>query len=468
MPKQQKESVIIVGAGLVGSLLSIYLARKGFQVSVYERRPDMRKETISAGRSINLAISTRGIHALERVGLAEKVLATAIPMQGRMMHSVSGELTFQRYGKDDSEHINSISRGELNKILMTEAEKTYGVKFHFCENATAADFKTGAITFKHERTGATRTVNASKIFGTDGSASAIRRELEKQPNYRTSQVELSHGYKELTIPEIEGGGFQMERNALHIWPRGSFMLIALPNFQGTFTCTLFLPFEGPVSFASITDEAKMMSFFKEQFPDVIPLLPNLKEEFFENPTGRMVTVKSAPWSYKDRVVLLGDAAHAIVPFFGQGMNCGFEDCEIFDDMLTEALEQEGSVQNWEKLFTQFWQSRKPNSDAIADMAAENFVEMRDKVGDPKFLLMKKVEKILNDNFPKDYVSRYGLVTFSQVPYSAAYKIGTIQNGILDELCRDLKQPENLDLALASKLIQRELSHVMGELNGSKN
>lgn len=188
MPKQQKESVIIVGAGLVGSLLSIYLARKGFQVSVYERRPDMRKETISAGRSINLAISTRGIHALERVGLAEKVLATAIPMQGRMMHSVSGELTFQRYGKDDSEHINSISRGELNKILMTEAEKTYGVKFHFCENATAADFKTGAITFKHERTGATRTVNASKIFGTDGSASAIRRELEKQPNYRTSQV----------------------------------------------------------------------------------------------------------------------------------------------------------------------------------------------------------------------------------------------------------------------------------------
>jgi kynurenine 3-monooxygenase len=422
----------VVGAGLVGSLLSIFLARHGHRLTVYERRGDMRRESITAGRSINLAISTRGLHALKLVGLEDEVLKRATPMRGRMMHSPTGELTFQRYGRDDSEYINSISRGDLNKILMTAAESTGRVKIEFNH---AIEDPSG--------------LDVPMVFGADGSGSAMRHALAAHENFTSTESYLDHGYKELAIPAGAGGTHQIERNALHIWPRGTYMLIALPNFDGSFTCTLFLPFKGPVSFEALKTGTDVTAFFLEHFPDAVPLMESLEEKFFTNPTGHMVTVKCEPWNDGSRTLLLGDAAHAIVPFFGQGMNCGFEDCEVLDGLLERHSDH---AEAFEKFFT----SRKPNCDAIADMAVENFIEMRDKVADKHFLLEKAVEHILQENFPDRYIPRYALVTFSRVPYKFAYDAGVAQAGILKELCHDLIKPEDVDLDKAAKLIDERL------------
>lgn len=456
MPEiDRKEAVTVVGAGLVGSLLSLYLARRGHTVEVLERRPDMRREVIDAGRSINLAISTRGLHALRQVGLEAEALRHAIPMRGRMIHSAKGELAYQPYGKDDSQHINSLSRGWLNKFLMTEAEKTGRVRIRFKQRVTHVDLETGALTVHDEVTGETRREAGHVLFGTDGSGSAVRQELDRLPGFSTSQEPLGHGYKELTIPQGPGGAFQMEKHALHIWPRGTYMLIALPNEDGSFTCTLFLPWKGPVSFESLDTPARLEAFFEAEFPDAKALIPDLVEAFFSRPTGGMVTVKCSPWRVGGRTLVLGDAAHAIVPFFGQGMNCGFEDCVVLDRLL-------GKHSRWEDVFTDFERLRKTNADAIADMAVENFIEMRDSVGNPRFLLEKAVEKTLLNAFPGEFVSRYTLVSFSRVPYRLAYEVGAIAGGIVSELSEGLTRAEDVNLERAGQLIRGRLVPFMKE------
>jgi kynurenine 3-monooxygenase len=443
------EPVTLAGAGLVGSLMAMFLARRGFQVDVLERRPDMRLETVEAGRSINLAISARGLHALRQVGLEDEARRHAIPMRGRMIHTLSGELTLQPYGKDDSQHINSISRAWLNQYLMTHAEGTGKVRIRFKQRIQHVDFETGTLSVLDEPSGASREERATVLLGADGSGSAVRQALMRLPGNTSTQEMLSHGYKELTIPPGPGGAFQMEKHALHIWPRGTFMLIALPNEDGSFTCTLFLPFEGPVSFASLDSPSKLTAFFQEQFPDAVPLIPELTHGFFHNPTGSMVTVKSAPWHVDGRVLVLGDAAHAIVPFFGQGMNCGFEDCVVLDGLLARHS-------RWEEAFAEFFRLRKPNADAIADMAVENFIEMRDSTASPRFLLEKQVEKVLLNAFPGQFLSRYTLVSFSRVPYRLAYEVGAIAGRIVSELSEGLTRAEEVDLERAARLVRERL------------
>ncbi|MBU8896449.1 kynurenine 3-monooxygenase [Corallococcus sp. H22C18031201] len=452
---EPKEAVTIAGAGLVGSLLAINLARRGHPVEVLERRADMRRETVEAGRSINLAISTRGLYALRRVGLEDEALQHAIPMRGRMIHSPRGELTFQPYGKDDSQHINSLSRGWLNQFLMTRAEETGRVNIRFRQRVSGVNLKAGEITVLDEGTGTSRDVRPGVLFGTDGSGSVLRQALASWTDAQVSQEQLGHGYKELTIPALAGGRFQMEKHALHIWPRGTYMLIALPNEDGSFTCTLFLPWQGPVSFASLDTPERLEAFFQEQFADARALIPDLVEAFFARPTGYMVTVKSPQWRAGGSTLLLGDAAHAIVPFYGQGMNCGFEDCTV----LEACLDRHAS---WDSAFAEFERLRKTNADAIADMAVENFIEMRDSTADPRFLLEKGVEKVLLNAFPGEFLSRYSLVSFSRVPYRLAYELGALASGIVSELARDLNRPEDVDLTRAGQLIRARMVPFMKE------
>jgi kynurenine 3-monooxygenase len=451
-------SITLVGAGLVGSLLAIFLARRGFSVRVLERRPDMRKHDIGAGRSINLAISERGINALRRLDLADQVLKYAVPMKGRVMHSQSGELTFQPYGTSESQYINSISRATLNKLLMTRAEETGLVQFHFNKRVTGVDFATDELFVVDEQSDRFDNQKIGILIGTDGSASAVRGAMQKLDDYKMESSTLDYGYKELVIPATADGGFQIERNALHIWPRGRFMLIALPNFEGSFTCTLFLPFSGDVGFEHLQSPASVKAFFDLYFPDAVPLLSDLTGTFVQNPMGHMTTVKCNRWNVEGKVLLMGDAAHGIVPFFGQGMNCGFEDCTLFDQLMEKHAH--GNLVDWQSVFRDMTTQRPSNTNAIADMAVENFVEMRDKVGDKHFLMEKAVEKILQQRFSGRYVSRYSLVTFSNVPYTLAYEAGIIEDSILEELCFSLNKPENVDLEKAERLIDEKLAPLL--------
>jgi kynurenine 3-monooxygenase len=486
---QREAEIAIVGAGLVGSLLAIFMAKRGFKIDVYERRVDMRKEQISAGRSINLAISTRGLKAMHLAGLDDDVLSQAVPMRGRMMHSKTGELTYQPYGKSDDEYINSISRASLNQLLMTKAEATGAVHFHFEQKANGLDIASNSVLFVDESVEPHKDyqVKAAIVIGTDGSASKVRDDITSQYGYKCTESRLNYGYKELVIPASPDGAFQMEKHALHIWPRGAYMLIALPNFDGSFTCTLFLPFEGVDSFEHLTTREAVGQFFNTQFADAVPLIPNLVDHFFANPTGHMDTVKAYPWNIDGRALLLGDAAHAIVPFFGQGANCGFEDLSILEECMDEHIARGGSlyidhrekpatepsdenaghhrrmkdgVFNWQIIFDELVKRRKENCDAIADMAVENFTEMRDKVGDPKFLLGKGVEKLLEKEFAGAYRSRYSLVTFSNYPYKLALEAGVVCEEILSELCSNIERPEQVDLVLAKKLIDAKLAPLL--------
>ena len=446
------EPITIVGAGPVGSLLALTLARRGYQVDVFERRPDLRRGGEAAGRSINLAVSTRGLHALHSVGLDREVLDNAVPMLGRMMHALDGHRTFLRYGRDDSEFINSMSRGGLNRLLVDEAEKTGRVRLHFEQRLTAYDFDKRVATFREARSGKPREVEAKVIIGSDGSGSALRAAL---PGARVSEGVLSSGYKELTLPALSGGGFRLEKGALHIWPRGNFMLIALPNLDGSFTCTLFLPFEGTTSFARLQTAADILEFFDGYFGDTVPLIPDLASHFQVAPVGKMVTVTVEPsWSH-GTALLIGDAAHAIVPFFGQGMNAGFEDVTLLDQLL-------GADADLAAVFATFAQRRKPDTDAIAGLAVENFVEMRDKVADPAFLLHKAVEGELQKRFPGQYFSRYQLVTFTRIPYRAALRAGQLQAEILSELCRGVDDPADVDYLRAFVLVRSRLSPLYRE------
>jgi kynurenine 3-monooxygenase len=419
-----KRSVTISGAGLVGSLLAIIMRKRGHEVTVYERRPDMRTSTIGAGRSINLAMSTRGWHALELAGLKEEMESLAIPMYGRYLHQADGSTAFQQYGKNN-EAIYSVSRGELNKRLMTLAERE-GAVIHFNQRCTHVDVPNNRLHLQ-DAGGFERTVDADLLFGADGAFSALRNSYVHMDRVNASQHYIEHGYKELSIPPAEDGGWRMEKHALHIWPRKNFMLIALPNTDGSFTCTLFFPFEGNPSFASLQTKEDVTAFFQNQFPDAVPLMPTLTEDFFNNPTSSLITTHIFPWHYRDKSALIGDAAHAIVPFYGQGMNAGFEDCTV----LSAIMDQYGD--DWNKILSVYEQKRKPNGDAVAQLALLNFVEMRDKVADPAFLERKKIEKELGRLFPEQFNSIYEMVSFSHTPYAVALQCIQAQDRLLERI-----------------------------------
>lgn len=429
--RMQKE-ITIIGAGLVGSLLSVYLAKRGYRVSIYERRPDMRRETIAAGRSINLALSDRGLLALEKVGLADEIKKIAIPMHGRYIHHIDGSAAFQPYGKE-GQYINSVSRATLNMKLMDLAEQQ-GVTLFFNHKCAGIDWQKKSASF--EQGGQVKTIAYERIFGADGAFSAARLQHQLQHDrfdYQQSYIDC--GYKELTIPPTANGDFAMEINALHIWPRKDYMLIALPNLDQTFTCTLFFPFAGPLSFDKLDTAEKVKAFFESTFPDAVSLMPDYIEEFFRNPVSSLVTVKCFPWIRNDQFALIGDAAHAIVPFFGQGMNCGFEDCRILDELIEE------NGKNWEAILNKYQQLRKPDADAIADLAVNNFTEMRDRTADPKFLLQKKIEARLHEKYPDQWIPAYSQVTFSpQIRYSEALQRGNRQESIMQQVM----QQENIE------------------------
>ncbi len=423
MPSAKGKKVAIVGAGLVGSLLSIYLAKRGYKVSVYERRMDMRKHQIEGGRSINLALSNRGIRALYEIGLSEVLRKNSIPMHGRMIHDEKGKISFQPYGKS-GQFINSVSRGGLNMALMTEAEKC-GVEFFFEHRCVHVDFDKTELTLKENEAIYHKTYDS--IIGADGAFSAVRNAMQFTDRFEYAQSFIEHGYKELRIPPGEKGEFLFEPNALHIWPRESFMLIALPNPSMTFTCTLFLPFEGPVSFSQLTTEDAIHRFFEKYFPDALALMPTLHEDFRDNATSSLVTVRCYPW-VKNKTLLMGDASHGIVPFFGQGMNAGFEDCRILNELL------DTHDDDWETVLTKFPGQRKPDADAIAQLALDNFVEMRDLVADATFLLRKKIEAKLHELYPEKWIPLYSMVTFhDNLRYSEAYRTGQRQKKIMDEV-----------------------------------
>jgi kynurenine 3-monooxygenase len=416
----------ILGAGLVGSLLGVYLAKKGYEIDIYERRPDFRQAGYVGGRSINLALSNRGFQGLAGVGLSEQVRQIGIGMHGRTMHDTKGNLTYQPYGKEN-QSIYAVSRGKLNEFLLDEVEKYPNVSLHFNERCTEVQLTNATFSLQNNETQQQKSVQSQMLFGADGAFSALRTALQKTDRCNYSQQYLAHGYKELTIP-AKDGKHQLEKNTLHIWPRGGFMLIALPNLDGSFTCTLFFPFEGDVSFASLQTEKDVISFFETYFADIIPLLPNFVEEYFTNPTSSLVTVRTNPWIYGNNVALIGDAAHAIVPFYGQGMNAGFEDCFVLNQLL------EAEQGNWARILPKYQQARIHNADAIAELALMNFVEMRDLVGKPEFLLRKKIETKLNTLFPDMWIPLYTMVTFSaHIPYSEALRLGKIQNAVMDKV-----------------------------------
>lgn len=432
----KNNEVTVLGAGLIGSLMSIFLRHQGLDVSIYDKRPDKRKTPYyEGGRSINMALSHRGWRSLEKVGLKEKVLPLAIPMYGRSIHDEHGVTTFTPYGVGD-QAIYSISRGKFNQLLAEEAERL-GAKFFFDHKSTYTDFKTQEITF--ETLDGEKKINAPITIGADGAYSSLRMSMQKQIRFNYRQEYISHGYKELTIPATKDGEFAMDPNSLHIWPRGKFMLIALPNPDKSFTCTLFLPFEGTkICFDKINDEADLEHVFLHYFNDAYKLMPQLKEEYFKNPTSALINVECYPW-VQGNSLLIGDASHAMVPFYGQGMNCGFEDCYILDELI----EKYGS-NSWELVFEKFQRKRKKDTDAICQLAMENFVEMRDSVSDPRFQLRKKIEAKLHSLYPNEWIPLYSMVTFSDMSYSEAYAQGKLQEIIMDKVMKSPLITENWD------------------------
>ena len=440
----------LAGAGLVGSLFAIYLAKKGHRVDVFERRKDMRTETIGVGKSINLALSNRGWKALAGVGIDDEVKQMAIPMYKRVMHALDGTLTDQAYGKD-GEAIYSVSRGGLNALLMDLAEREDKVNIHFNKKCVDVNLKEASSTFEDAITKEITKVKADHVVGADGIYSAVRIQMQRQDRFNYEQRYIEHGYKELVIPANEDGTHQLEMNALHIWPRGTYMLIALPNLDGSFTCTLFFPFKGKYSFESLNDDASIFSFFKEVFPDVVSLMPTLLQDFKENPTSSLGIIRCFPWTVEDKVMLIGDASHATVPFYGQGMNSGFEDCSVFNDLM----EQYGD--DWEACFKAYELARKENGDAIQDLSIHNFMVMRDKTADPKFLLQKKIEKHFSTKHPEKWLPLYSMVTFSDIPYAEAWRLGQTQESIMAEI---VALPD-----IESKWNSKEIEELMLEMIG---
>jgi len=418
---------VLIGSGLAGGLLTAYLGRRGYDVDLYERRADPREGNMVGGRSINLALSTRGIHALEQIGIADAVLKDAIPMRGRMIHPAAAGSApiFVRYDVDPNKHINSIGRAALNTTVIEAAQGYPNVRVHFNHKCIGVDIDSATAHLFNTSTNQPLSASADSIIGVDGAFSAVRASMQlKIDNFQYDESYLAHGYKELTIPPGPNGSWQMEENALHIWPRKSFMMIALPNPDGSFTCTLFWEFEGPRSFATTKTDDDIRRFFEEEFPDAVPLMPNLLDDFRNNPTGSLVTIRCAPWFYKDRVALVGDAAHAVVPFYGQGMNAAFEDCVVLDECL------EKFPHDRHRAFAEYFERRKVNADALADLALQNFIEMRDKTASRAFRAKKKLDHFLEAALPGIYIPLYTMVTFTRIPYSRAAKRARIQDFIV--------------------------------------
>ncbi len=425
--------ILIIGAGLCGSLLALRLAQRGYKVTVYESRPDLRKVAISAGRSINLALSDRGLKALRLCGVEEKARKICIPMKGRLMHDTLGNTFASNYSGREGEFINSISRGDLNALLLDEAEKHENVTIHFNQKCKKVDIENNTAFFIDVETNKEFSVTSDVIFGTDGAGSELRKSYisERKFLFSYSQNYLNHGYKELEIPGDKNRNHQISNEYLHIWPRGDFMLIALPNMDGSFTVTLFLSYdEGEFNFNNLTSEETITKFFEKEFPDALALIPNILEEFTNNPTGPLGTVKCSPWCYKN-TLLLGDAAHAIVPFYGQGMNASFEDVFVLDEILNKGFE------DWNSVFKAYQKARKKDTDAIADLAIDNFYEMRDHVANTLFKEKRKIEMDLEKHFPNQYFSKYSLVTFNEhIGYAEAMKRGRAQDKALLNLIAD--------------------------------
>jgi kynurenine 3-monooxygenase len=444
-----KPEITLVGAGLVGALSATLLAQRGFAVTVFERRPDPRIHGFLGGRSINLALAERGWHGLRVAGLRDRIGKLAVMMRGRMVHHLDGRTELLRYGRDDSEVIWSVSRGALNMALLDAAEAA-GARIQFGQRLDDVDWKTSTLRFADDA-GSTRTHVAPVAIGADGAGSALRLAMAGQADLGERFEPLEHGYKELEIPARDGGGFAIEPNALHIWPRGNYMCIALPNAEGSFTVTLFMPNVGNPGFDSVRTGADAHALFARDFGDALPLIPDLEKDFAANPTGILGTLYLDRWHLDDRALLIGDAAHAIVPFHGQGMNCGFEDAVELADLLHDA------GNDFTTAFAEFQHRRKPNADAIAAMALENYVEMRDSVADARFLLMRALERQLAARQPGRFVPRYWMVTFSRLPYSVAFERGEIQSGILRELTEGKTELAQVDLALADRLIDERLA-----------
>lgn len=437
MQPDSNNKITIAGAGLAGALLATLLARKGWQVEVFEKRPDPRVKGYEGGRSINLALAERGLHALREAGLNDVVMQQAVMMRGRMVHMKNGDTQLQRYGKDDSEVIWSVHRGELNITLLSAAEAA-GAKISFNHRIENIDFDAKKMTMVNDFDRSSAILDFNVLIGADGAGSGVRTAL-KQQNHLTERFEsLGHSYKELEIPPNAAGEFRLEANALHIWPRGGYMCIALPNTEKTFTVTLFLPNEGDPSFATLPDLAAARKFFETDFADALPLIPNFDADFIDNPTSGLSTLYCDNWHLDGRVVLLGDAAHAMVPFHGQGMNCAFEDCLA----LVHHIEQSS---DWKQAFSEFEQERKPNALAIQTMALENYIEMRDRVDDPDFLLQRQLERTLAERHPGVFIPRYAMVSFSRVPYRFAFERGLQQRQLLIEATHGKRSLDEIDV-----------------------
>jgi len=427
---------VLIGSGLAGGLLAAYLGRRGYEVDLYERRADPREGNIVGGRSINLALSTRGIYALEQLGIADEVLRHAIPMRGRMIHDKSGALHFSPYDRDPNKFINSIGRAALNTTVIEAAQRYPNVRVYFNHRCTDVDLDSAtanlvppsvevSLSAANPQPQTIIQAQGDAVIGVDGAFSAVRHSMQKKiAGFEYDESYLAHGYKELTIPPAPDGSWRMEKEALHIWPRKSFMMIALPNPDGSFTCTLFWEFEGPRSFATTKTDDEIRRFFAAEFPDAVPLMPSLLDDFKTNPTGSLVTIRCAPWFYKNKVALIGDAAHAVVPFYGQGMNAAFEDCVVLDECLAEFPEDR------QRGFAEYFARRKKNADALADLAVQNFIEMRDKTASQTFRAKKKLDHLLEGLLPGIYLPLYTMVTFTRIPYSTAARRARLQNRIV--------------------------------------
>ena len=455
----KKEKILIVGAGLCGSLLALRMAQRGYQVEVYESRSDLRNSVISAGRSINLSLSDRGLKALRMAGLEKKARALCIPMKGRLMHDAASNTFESNYSGRQGECINSISRGNLNGLLLTEAEKYSNVNIHFNTKCLEIDIESKIVHFQSSDSKEQFTVQADVIFGTDGAGSSLRKSYEKQfPAFKVTQEFLTHGYKELEIPADKNGGHLISKEHLHIWPRGDYMLIALPNMDGSFTVTLFLSYsEGSYNFDNLITKEKIIEFFEKDFPDTLALIPDVLKEFENNPTGKLGTVKCYPWAYKGNTLLLGDSSHAIVPFYGQGMNASFEDVFVFDSVLNQF---EG---DWATVFSEFQKQRKIDADAIADLAIDNYYEMRDHVANPLFKEKRIVEMGLEKFFPTEYFSKYSLVTFNEhIGYHEAMTKGRAQDKVL------LKMVEESKFSASPKTTKEEMTILLEKVQEETN
>lgn len=457
---ESKTHILIVGAGLCGSLLALRMAQRGHKVTLMERRPDLRKVEQDAGRSINLAFSNRGMKGMKMVGLEEQVKELCIPMLGRMIHDPQGNTFLSPYSGRAGEYINSISRPGLNSLLLDAAEARDEVTIIFNQKCVGVDLENASATFEDYSTKEVSTVQGDILIGTDGAGSVVRKAMfdHKQFLFSFSQQWLTHGYKELTIPAGENGGFRTEKGALHIWPRGEDMLIALPNLDGSFTVTLFAPYsDSDYCFDNLTTKEKVMDYFRSEFPDTLQLMPQLADEFFENPTAPLGTIKCSPWHAYGKTLLMGDAAHAIVPFYGQGMNASFEDVVEFDKVL------DSTGNDWNQVFKNFAATRKVDTDAIADLAVDNFHEMKEHTANPLFQAKRKVETALEEHFPRAYSSKYSLVTFSEeIPYSQAMRRGRAQDKAILNLLDDGLLPEELSLEEKLKRVQEHTQEVLHE------